>query len=82
MVCVVQGVLGLGFSVLSAVAGLVDQPMQSLLDENGVTATGIVAGFGRGMLGVIAKPVGGAMELLHSTSQVGLKKGKGVWGLG
>jgi hypothetical protein len=69
-----RGVQGFGFSMLSAVAGLVDQPMQSVLSAPASASrarvlAGVAAGVGRGMLGVLVKPLGDAMELVHSTSQ-------------
>ena len=69
-----RGVQGFGFSMLSAVAGLVDQPMQSVLSAPASTTptrmlAGVAVGVGRGVLGALVKPLGGAMELVHSTSQ-------------
>ena len=63
-----SGIKGFGISLVSAVAGIVDQPMRTLVHEEPVRATSVLAGVGRGMLGVITKPVGGAMEFVHSAS--------------
>ena len=67
-----SGVAGFGYSLLSAVAGVVDQPMQSLVSET-PTTSGFLGGVGRGMLGVVTKPVGGWMDLVASTSDSILK---------
>ncbi len=68
---VVTGVSSFSLSLLSAVAGLVDQPMQSIqqMDESGRTATTLLKGVGKGLLGVVTKPVGGAMDLVSKTGQ-------------
>lgn len=77
-----SGVSSFGLSLISAVAGIVDQPMQSFqrLDEDSTTlgATGsILAGVGKGLLGVVTKPMGGAMELVSKTGQ-GIMQGTGL----
>lgn len=69
-----SGVSSFGLSLISAVAGLVNQPMQSFqrIDEGastlGATST-VLAGVGKGLLGVVTKPMGGAMELVSKTGQ-------------
>ncbi len=63
------GCAGLAFSLVSAVAGLVDQPMQPLLTPERATAQGVLAGVSRGLLGMVMKPVGGALDLVRRTSQ-------------
>jgi vacuolar protein sorting-associated protein 13B len=58
-----------------AVAGLADQPIQSLLDteEGGQSkssaASGLVTGMGKGLVGVFTKPIGGAAEFVSQTGQ-------------
>ena len=75
-----------------AVAGLADQPLQGFLthfsdydaeDEDGQpiaqsnAASGIMSGMGRGIMGVVTKPLGGAAELVSQTGQ-GLLHGAGL----
>ena len=79
---ITSGVSSFGLSLISAVAGIVDQPMQSFqrIDEDSTTlgATGsILAGVGKGLLGVVTKPMGGAMELVSKTGQ-GIMQGTGL----
>ena len=77
------GVSSFGFSLMSAVAGIVEQPMQSVqnMDSSSATTLGatqsILTGVGKGLIGVVAKPVGGAMELVSQTGQ-GLMHGTGL----
>ncbi|GIY46277.1 vacuolar protein sorting-associated protein 13B [Caerostris extrusa] len=64
-----QGLNAFGLSILGAVAGLVDHPLQVLVSPSTPleTATGIVGGLGKGIIGVFTKPIGGAAELLSQT---------------
>lgn len=76
------GVSSFGLSLISAVAGIVDQPMQSFqrLDESSSTLSAtrsVLAGVGKGLIGVVTKPVGGAMELVSHTGQ-GIMHGTGL----
>ena len=76
------GVSSFGLSLISAVAGIVDQPMQSFqhIDESSsaLSATrSVLAGVGKGLIGVVTKPVGGAMELVSHTGQ-GIMHGTGL----
>lgn len=56
-----------------AIAGIADQPIQGILSSQIVTenslATGFVAGVGKGLVGVVTKPIGGAAEFLSQTGQ-------------
>lgn len=76
-----QGLTGLGLSLLSAIAGIADQPIQGILSSQIVTenslATGFVAGVGKGLVGVVTKPIGGAAEFLSQTGQ-GILHGVGL----
>ncbi|KAK3772280.1 hypothetical protein RRG08_039097 [Elysia crispata] len=86
-----QGLTGFGISLLGAVAGLADHPMQTLLGPEagaGVleerrgssptsTASDIMTGVGKGLVGVLTKPIGGAAELVSQTGQ-GLLHGTGL----
>ena len=77
-----SGASSLGLSLVSAVAGIVEQPMQSYHQIQGpaspaVAARSILTGVGKGLLGAVAKPVGGVMELVSQTGQ-GLMHGTGL----
>ncbi|XP_059174786.1 intermembrane lipid transfer protein VPS13B-like [Physella acuta] len=81
-----QGLTGFGLSLLGAVAGLADQPMQTLLstgapDERrgsaSSAASGFVTGMGKGLVGVFTKPIGGAAEFVSQTGQ-GILHGTGL----
>ena len=77
-----SGISSFGMSMVSAVAGIVDQPIQSFLrvDESmsavGAT-TSVLAGVGKGLIGAVAKPVGGAMAFVSQTGQ-GIMHGTGL----
>ena len=76
------GVSNFGLSLISAVAGIVDQPMQSFQRIDGSSSTlsatkSVLAGVGKGLIGVVTKPVGGAMELVSHTGQ-GIMHGTGL----
>lgn len=78
----VTGISSFSLSLMSAVAGIVEQPMQSVHQmEASPTAFGatksLLAGMGKGLIGAVAKPVGGAMELVSQTGQ-GLLHGTGL----
>ena len=68
---VASGVSSFALSIMSAVAGLVDQPMQSFqrMEESDGTTSTLLKGFGKGLLGVVTKPVGGAMDLVSKAGQ-------------
>ena len=68
-----SGVSSFGMSLMSAVAGIVDQPMQMIhhsqsQDISGYTQ-GMLAGVGKGILGLVTKPIGGAFQLVSQTGQ-------------
>ena len=76
------GASSLGLSLMSAVAGIVEQPMQSYHQMEGpaspsVAARCILKGVGKGLLGAVTKPVGGVLELVSQTGQ-GLMHGTGL----
>lgn len=78
----VSGASSFGLSLMSAVAGIVEQPMQSFHQMQGPTsptgtARSILTGVGKGLLGAVTKPVGGAMELVSQTGQ-GIMHGTGL----
>ena len=74
-----HGLSGFFLSVLSAVAGVADQPLQGLFRaENARDATScLITGVGKGLIGVVTKPLGGAMELVSQTGQ-GILQGTGL----
>ncbi|XP_063055639.1 intermembrane lipid transfer protein VPS13B-like [Engraulis encrasicolus] len=81
-----QGLSRLGISLLGAIAGIVDQPMQNfqrtweLQSSAGSTAKGVISGVGKGIVGVFTKPIGGAAELVSQTGY-GILHGAGLWEL-
>ena len=70
-----SGASSFGLSVVSALAGVVDQPMRSVQAAGeaemglGGYASSMIKGVGKGLLGVVTKPVGGAFQLVSQTSQ-------------
>lgn len=65
-----------------AIGGLAHQPMQALMND-GVTPSSVVGGVGKGLVGIVTKPIGGAADLLvhtgHGLLQVG--PSAGIWNL-
>ena len=76
-----SGASSLGLSILGAIAGIIEQPLQGIQqsDDSGgmIAARGLVVGLGKGLLGVVTKPVGGAMEFVSQTGQ-GIMHGTGL----
>ncbi|KAG8228725.1 hypothetical protein J437_LFUL009407 [Ladona fulva] len=68
-----RGLTGLGISLLGAVSGIVHHPMQSMVSDG---SQSLVSGVGKGLVGVITKPLSGAAELVALTGQ-GLLHGTG-----
>ncbi|XP_056290642.1 intermembrane lipid transfer protein VPS13B-like isoform X3 [Pseudoliparis swirei] len=81
-----QGLSRLGISLLGAIAGIVDHPMQNfqrswdLQSSAGSKARGVISGVGKGIVGVFTKPIGGAAELVSQTGY-GILHGAGLWHL-
>ncbi|XP_047455657.1 vacuolar protein sorting-associated protein 13B-like isoform X2 [Mugil cephalus] len=81
-----QGLSRLGISLLGAIAGIVDQPMQNfqrsweMQSSAGSKAKGMISGVGKGIVGVFTKPIGGAAELVSQTGY-GILHGAGLWQL-
>ncbi|KAF5296670.1 hypothetical protein FQR65_LT10210 [Abscondita terminalis] len=71
----VQGLTGLGISLLGAVGGIAHHPLQSMMDD-GASPSSFVTGVGLGLMGMIAKPLSGAADLVALTGQ-GLLHGAG-----
>nr|XP_023961065.1 vacuolar protein sorting-associated protein 13B isoform X16 [Chrysemys picta bellii] len=78
-----QGLSRLGISLLGAIAGIVDQPMQNFQKISeaqasaGHKAKGVISGVGKGIMGVFTKPIGGAAELVSQTGY-GILHGAGL----
>ncbi|XP_073406560.1 intermembrane lipid transfer protein VPS13B isoform X3 [Dendrobates tinctorius] len=78
-----QGLSRLGISLLGAIAGIVDQPMQNFQRTSeaqasaGHKAKGVISGVGKGIVGVFTKPFGGAAELVSQTGY-GILHGAGL----
>ena len=72
---IVQGLSAFGISILGAIGGLAHQPIQAVINE-GISPSSVVSGVGRGLVGVLTKPIGGAADLLVHTGQ-GLLQGAG-----
>ena len=74
-----HGCRGFLLSILCAIAGVADQPMQELFRAESVrdATSGVVTGVGKGLIGVVTKPLGGAMELVSQTGQ-GILQGTGL----
>nr|XP_033789038.1 vacuolar protein sorting-associated protein 13B isoform X2 [Geotrypetes seraphini] len=78
-----QGLSRLGISLLGAIAGIVDQPMQNFQKTTdaqasaGHKAKGVISGVGKGIVGVFTKPIGGAAELVSQTGY-GILHGAGL----
>ena len=70
-----NGLSGVGISLLGAVGGLAHHPIQVLLQE-GVSPVRLLGGVGRGVVGVVTKPLGSAAELVAQTGH-GMLSGSG-----
>lgn len=57
--------------ISGAVAGLVDKPMQKIINKESTihAVSGVVSGISQGMLGVVTKPIGGAAEFVAQAGQ-------------
>uniref|UniRef100_A0A5F5PMW6 Vacuolar protein sorting 13 homolog B n=1 Tax=Equus caballus TaxID=9796 RepID=A0A5F5PMW6_HORSE len=78
-----QGLSRLGISLLGAIAGIVDQPMQNFQKTSEAHASarhkakGVISGVGKGIMGVFTKPIGGAAEFVSQTGY-GILHGAGL----
>ena len=81
-----NGLSGFGLSLLGAIAGIADHPLQTFTrtDELSTSHMGqarsVMAGLGKGIVGAVTKPIGGVAEFVSQTSlgilcEVGLKDG-------
>jgi hypothetical protein len=73
----VTGAAGFGFSLLSAVAGIVDQPLRTFVEAENPTAGRVVSSFGKGVLGILTKPISGALDFVSQTT-IGLINSAGL----
>lgn len=70
-----QGLTGFGISLLGAVAGIIDQPLQTFHQSGGRSSfpvgavTGLISGVSKGIVGIVTKPLGGAAELVSQAGQ-------------
>lgn len=74
-----QGLELFSLSLLGAIAGLAEQPMASLRnrDDSQTATTTVLSGVGKGLVGIVAKPVGGVAQLISQTGQ-GILYGTGL----
>jgi hypothetical protein len=63
-----RGARALSRSLVSAAAGLITSPVQQL--RRRLTVWALVKGMGQGLLGAVAKPLGGALSLVANTANV------------
>ena len=65
---IIFGLSSVGVGLLGAFGGLAHHPLQVLLTE-GVSPAKLVASVGKGLIGMVAKPLGGAAEFIALTGQ-------------
>jgi len=54
--------------LLGALGGVAHHPIQSML-VNGPSASGVLGGVGKGVVGVVTRPLGGLVELVALTGE-------------
>ena len=74
-----QGLELFSLSLLGAIAGLAEQPLASFRNraDSQATTTTVLSGVGKGLVGIVAKPVGGVAQLISQTGQ-GILYGTGL----
>jgi vacuolar protein sorting-associated protein 13B len=72
---IMKGLSGIGVSLLGAIGGLAHHPIQAFIHQ-GLSPMGLVGGVSKGIVGIVAKPLGGAAEFIAQTGQ-GLLAGSG-----
>ncbi|XP_033123358.1 vacuolar protein sorting-associated protein 13B-like [Anneissia japonica] len=69
----INGLSSFGISLLGAIAGIADQPIRGFQQAYNETltqqATGVISGVGRGVMGVVIKPLGGAAQFVSQTGK-------------
>mmetsp|Transcript_22359 Transcript_22359/g.41901 ORF Transcript_22359/g.41901 Transcript_22359/m.41901 type:complete len:316 (+) Transcript_22359:1-948(+) len=73
---IARGVLGLGQGVFGAATGIVSQPLSSGSDGSWGLSS-ILKGVGKGLVGVVTKPISGAADLIAQTSD-GIMQDAGI----
>ncbi|EGD72809.1 hypothetical protein PTSG_04536 [Salpingoeca rosetta] len=63
-----HGAQGFGMGLLAGIAGLADQPIRASISDQ-ASVSGVLAGFGRGVVGLVTKPLEGTFGLVESTSR-------------
>ncbi|PIK40599.1 putative vacuolar protein sorting-associated protein 13B isoform X1 [Apostichopus japonicus] len=81
---ITQGLSHFGISLLGAIAGIADQPIRGFQRAGnagegyrGDQAREVISGLGKGLVGAVVKPIGGAAELVSQTGQ-GILHGTGL----
>ena len=64
----ISGLSGVGLSMLGAIGGLAHHPLQAVL-KDGASPLQLIGGVSKGLVGMVAKPLGGAAGLVASTGQ-------------
>lgn len=59
----------LGLSLLGALGGLAHHPLQSFMEDGTVSPRNFAVGLTKGIVGVVAKPISGAADLVAQTGQ-------------
>ncbi|CAF4472642.1 unnamed protein product, partial [Rotaria sp. Silwood2] len=74
-----QGLELFSLSLLGAIAGLAEQPLASFRNrpESQRATTTVLSGVGKGLVGIVVKPVGGVAQLISQTGQ-GILYGTGL----
>ncbi|CAF2957991.1 unnamed protein product [Rotaria sp. Silwood2] len=74
-----QGLELFSLSLLGAIAGLAEQPLASFRNrpETQRATTTVLSGVGKGLVGIVVKPVGGVAQLISQTGQ-GILYGTGL----
>ncbi|CAF1081939.1 unnamed protein product [Rotaria sordida] len=74
-----QGLELFSLSLLGAIAGLAEQPLASFRnrDDSQRATTTVLSGVGKGLVGIVVKPVGGVAQLISQTGQ-GILYGTGL----
>ena len=74
-----QGLELFSLSLLGAIAGLAEQPLTSFRNraDTEATTTTVLSGFGKGLVGMVVKPVSGVAQLISQTGR-GILYGTGL----
>jgi len=72
---IARGLAGLGQGVLGGATGIVTHPIEAATQDG--WSLGIIRGIGRGLVGAVTKPIGGAADFIAQTSG-GLMQDAGI----